>query len=127
MPVCILEKTSISNLVMSEDRIGVSFMLNYPFTNANCSKVPHFRVGYTCFMPGMAVELLNLITAYLNLTIDVVKVTPPVSHYSITFEEISNNETDTYALLTERLTNYKEKLDFTRMIFLVCFFFIFII
>jgi hypothetical protein len=49
-------------------------MLDYPFANRNCSQ-PHFRVGSSCVIPGMAVEILKLITTYLNLTIDVIKNT----------------------------------------------------
>jgi hypothetical protein len=53
-------------------------MLDYPHLNDNCSKAPHLRVGSSCNMPGLAVEILNLLTTYLNLTIDIVKVTPYV-------------------------------------------------
>jgi hypothetical protein len=50
-------------------------MLTYPFVNPECSShIPRLRVGSSCQRPGMAIEILNLITAYLNLTIDVVKV-----------------------------------------------------
>jgi hypothetical protein len=71
-------------------------------------------------MPGMAVEVLNLITTYLNLTIDVIKVTSNVKEWSTTFSEVYNNETDTYALFFgNNPAEYIEKLDFTKPVFKV--------
>lgn len=63
---------------MTEDRIRVSFMLNYPHANENCSRLPH-REGSSCQLPGIAVEIIQLIASYLNLTIDVIKVSPYIS------------------------------------------------
>jgi hypothetical protein len=107
---------------MSEDRIRVSFMPNYPAVTANCSIIPHFRVGSTCIMPGMAIEILNLITSYLNLTIDVVKVIPYTSKWDNLYTEILENQTDTYAFFSgKNIQGYPNKFDFTQTLFDVCF------
>jgi hypothetical protein len=58
---------------MAENQIRVSFMITAPFLNENCSGI-HYRPGPICESPGVAVELLYLITTYLNLTINKVKV-----------------------------------------------------
>lgn len=108
-------------VIMSAERIRISYMITYPFVNENCSHIPRLRVGSTCEMPGLTIEILNLITAYLNLTIDVVKVIPHVKGWSNIIDEVLNNETDTYALLfSDHTDTYREKFDFTSEVFRVC-------
>lgn len=105
---------------MAEDRIRVSFMLNYPFVNPKCSHVPHFRVGPKCSLPGLTVEILQLLTTYLNLTIETVKVIETSEGYKA-FDEVHNNETDTYAFLySEDVIDFKDRFDFTNEVFAVC-------
>jgi hypothetical protein len=38
------------------------------------------------------------------------------------YEEVYDNLTDTYALLGEKLTHYRDRFDFTREVFPVCYF-----
>lgn len=99
-------------------------MATYPFVNGDCSNIPRYRSGRSCQMPGLANELLMLITTYLNITINVVKTSrTAVPGWSNTFDEIYNNETDTYALLfSEHSKSYANKFDFTKEVFSVCFF-----
>ncbi|KAI6219063.1 hypothetical protein M3Y95_01127100 [Aphelenchoides besseyi] len=97
--------------------IRVSYMKDFPFFNAKCSHVNH-RVGSTCQFPGMTSEILNLIVTYLNLTMEVVKVSPFVPTWNNTFDEVYNNETDLYALFyNEHTKRYVSKFDFTKPIF----------
>jgi hypothetical protein len=69
-------------------------------------------------MPGMAMEILTLITTYLNLTIDVVKVTPYAFGWSNFYKEVRDNETDTYALFSgNNIRGYEKQFDFTETVF----------
>jgi hypothetical protein len=69
-------------------------------------------------MPGMAVEILSLITTYLNLTIDVVKVTPYMLGWNNFYKEVRDNETDTYALFAgKNLQGYEKQFDYTETVF----------
>jgi hypothetical protein len=112
---------------MSNNRIRISFMKDYPYVNKNCSRIPHFRVGSSCPMPGMAVEIIALLTNYLNLTVDVAKVRSHVNGWINTFDEVYNNETDVYALLFgENTPVFTTKFDFTKEIYSVCCFYIFL-
>ena len=96
-------------------------MEEYPFVNGNCSRIPHFRVGSSCPMPGMAIEIINLLTNYLNLTVDVAKVGPRIAGWINAFDEVYNNETDVYALFFGEITPaYTAKYDFTKEIYSVC-------
>ncbi|KAI6231706.1 hypothetical protein M3Y95_00410000 [Aphelenchoides besseyi] len=98
--------------------LRVSFMNEYPYINKNCSKSVHWRVGTTCLMPGLTVELLSLIADYLNLNIEVVKVIPRVPAWKNVFNEVYRNETDVYGLLFgEHTPNYAEKFEFTNPIY----------
>ena len=106
---------------MSNDRIRISFVDYYPFVNGNCSRIPHFRVGSSCPMPGFAVEIIALLTNYLNLTVDVAKVGPNVEGSINIFDEVYNNETDVYAWTFGEITPaYATKYDFTKELYLVC-------
>lgn len=109
---------------MPSDQIRVSYMISYPFVNGNCSHIPRLRIGSSCLRPGMAIEILNLITTYLNLTINVVKVIPNVKGWTNTVDEVFNNETDTYSLFLSNdfHNDYENDLNFTKMVFTVyCF------
>lgn len=109
---------------MAENRIRISFMPNYPFVNPKCPHMPHFRASSYCQMPGFAAEILYLLTTYLNLTIDVIKVTRRRKNYKLVFDEIDNNETDTYAILyNENTIDNKNQFNFTNEVFMVYRFF----
>ena len=106
---------------MSNDRIRISFMEGYPMVNGNCPRVPNFHVSPGCPMPGMATEIIILLTTYLNLTIDVTKVGHMAPGWVNAFDEVYNNETDTYGLLfIERTPAFTTKFDFTKGINSVC-------
>lgn len=78
------------------NRIRVTFNNQYPLVNGNCSRVPSFHVTRGCPRPGIFVEMLTLITNYLNLTVDY-KVKSLVTNMGGEFDSIYNNETDLYA------------------------------
>jgi hypothetical protein len=72
-------------------------------------------------MPGMAVEIIALLTNYLNLTVNVAKVGPTAPGRINAFDEVYNNETDMYGLLFSDFTPaYTIKYDFTKEIYSVC-------
>src|ERR1700733_2202076 len=102
---------------MSNDRIRISFAEAYPWANVNCSRIPHFRVGSSCPMPGMAVEIIGLLTNYLNLTVDVAKVGPSQEDYKYFFDEVYNNVTDVYAWFFTNTSTRSIKFDFTKELY----------
>ena len=105
---------------MSNDRI--SFMEYYPLVNGNCSQ-PHFHVGSNCPMPELAVEIIALLTNYLNLTVDVAKMDSYRANFSYIFDLVYNNETDLYARFFVNTSTRAIKFDFTNALYLVCYFY----
>jgi hypothetical protein len=110
-------------LIMSNDRIRISFGGGYPWVNVNCSRIPHFRVGSSCPMPGMSVEIIALLTNYLNLTVDVTKVDSYHADYSYVFDELYNNEMDLFTMFFINTSTRAIKFDFTKELYLVCCFY----
>jgi hypothetical protein len=72
-------------------------------------------------MPGIAIEIITLLTNYLNLTIDIKKVRSyQLDYNSYTFDELDNNETDVFALTFGNTSTRAKKFDFTKELFSVC-------
>jgi hypothetical protein len=71
-------------------------------------------------MPGIAVEIIALLTNYLNLTIDVVDVRGYTSDYSYISKELENNETDLYATFSNP-TTHTTKFNSAKDLYRVCF------
>ncbi|KAI6231707.1 hypothetical protein M3Y95_00410100 [Aphelenchoides besseyi] len=96
-------------------RLRLSLMKDYPFMNPNCTL--HFRIGSTCENRGLAIEIVHLIANYLNLTVDVVRVSEYVPGWTNTFNEVYENKTDTYGLFYgERNSDFMAKYDYTKPI-----------
>ncbi|KAI6216369.1 hypothetical protein M3Y95_01281500 [Aphelenchoides besseyi] len=69
-------------------------------------------------MPGLGVEIVGLIAGYLNLTIDVVRVSDRVSSWINAFEEVYNNDTDVYGLFFgEHTPPFTSRYEFTKAIY----------
>jgi hypothetical protein len=98
-------------------------MEDYPMVNGDCPRMPNFHVSPRCPRPGMAIEIIMLLTAYLNLTIDVAKVRKYEPDYSYIYDELYNNETDLYAVLNFNTSTRAEKFEFTNKLYFVsCFY-----
>lgn len=101
-------------------RIRINFVDHYPSVNGNCSRLPSFHVTRGCPRPGLTVEILTLLTNYLNLTVDA-KIEPYHSNFTYMLDAIYQNETDLYAGMFINTTLRAPWFDFTEGLYQVGF------
>jgi hypothetical protein len=115
-------------LIMPNNRIRLSLVEYYPFVNMDCPRFPTFHVSPGCQRPGIAIEIIKLLTSYLNLTIDVTKVrSVKFSKKEFIFRELDNNETDSSTMFLASNSSLAIKYDFTKELYQVCCFYIYLI
>lgn len=117
-----IQQNSVS-LIMSTHKIRISYVEFYPFVIADCSRFPTFHATSRCQRPGIAIEIFNLLTNYLNLTIEVTAVrTIDSANKKYIYDELDNNRTDTSAMLLANTSIHSKKYDFTKELYPVLFF-----
>lgn len=104
---------------MSGGTIRILFEESPVLVNENCSRIPHFRVGSSCQMPGLFVEIIALMIEYLNLTVVIPKITKEDSNYNYIYDELYNNETDLYGVFFMNTSTRSLKFDFTDYLYMV--------
>ncbi|KAI6190494.1 Guanylate cyclase [Aphelenchoides bicaudatus] len=97
--------------MLPQKTLKVSFFHFYPMVNAHCNKFPKLHVTKDCPMPGLAVEIIKLVTNYLNLTIEV-DFTGPIEVLHDQLPTL-NTSVDLLALTFERTTFREHEFDFS--------------
>lgn len=102
---------------MTDNTIRIAFLQVDPWINWNCSRVPNFHVTPSCPRPGIIVEMIWLLTNYLNLTLDSKKV--EIGDEDFSYSEYYTNETDLVSWFFDNSSKRALKWDFTKELYSV--------